>query len=278
MSGASFTGAVKEIVRRYGQVDAGLLAAAIAYHAVFALFPIALAVIAILGFVMRDPAVLAAVQGAIVRPLPPELGAEVEAVLVGTSQAAGVIGLVGLAGLLWAGSTLFGVLQKVFNRVYEVADRSFARQRLLGFAMIFVFTALVLVSVLGSSLAQAVALLADDWLQWLAPGLVNLAAVASLVVSAAASFLLFLVLYRIVPNAALTVGHVWPGTLAGGLLFVLLVQVFPIYLRLVADFDRFGALFGFLFLVLTWFFFVGQVIILGAVINRVVRPPGGVAA
>lgn len=48
-----------------------------------------------------------------------------------------------------------------------------------------------------------------------------------------AATLLFLVLYRVLPNARQHLADVWPGALVAGALFVLLGQALPLYLRFV---------------------------------------------
>jgi len=80
---------------------------------------------------------------------------------------------------------------------------------------------------------------------------------------------MFLVLYRFVPDAKLRFWHVWKGAVLAGVLFVLLTQMFPLYLRFLgAGFAAYKAL-GVFLLLMTWFYFLGMILCAGALLNAV---------
>src|SRR5690606_6596814 len=73
----------------------------------------------------------------------------------------------------------------------------------------------------------------------------------------------------VVPNADLKLWHVWRGAVLAGLLFVVLNQMFPLYLRLVGGgFAAYQAL-GVFLLLMTWFYFLGMILCSGALLNAV---------
>jgi uncharacterized BrkB/YihY/UPF0761 family membrane protein len=80
---------------------------------------------------------------------------------------------------------------------------------------------------------------------------------------------MFLVLYRVVPNARIRFWHVWKGAVLAGVLFVALTQVFPLYLHFLgAGFAAYKAL-GVFLLLMTWFYFLGMILCAGALLNAV---------
>jgi membrane protein len=85
--------------------------------------------------------------------------------------------------------------------------------------------------------------------------------------SLAIGFFVSLALYTIVPVARPNWRQVWKGSLAAGVLFVLLGQLFPIYLRLTGGFSAFGSAFAFALVLLLWFYLLGQIIVVGAEVN-----------
>ena len=88
-------------------------------------------------------------------------------------------------------------------------------------------------------------------------------------VSLASAVLMFLVLYRFVPNARLKLWHVWKGAVLAGVSFVLLTQIFPLYLRyLGSGFAAYKAL-GVFLLLMTWFYFLALILCAGALFNSV---------
>ena len=75
--------------------------------------------------------------------------------------------------------------------------------------------------------------LAEGWYQ-----------VLGYVLAFSATLLLFGMLYRVVPNAGQHIADIWPGTVTASMIFVVIAQAFPIYLRLLGGFNRYGAAFA----------------------------------
>src|SRR5207248_10175253 len=85
--------------------------------------------------------------------------------------------------------------------------------------------------------------------------------------SIAAALLLFMTLFRVVPNQSLSLRDVWPGALLSALLFVGLTQAFPIYLKFLGGgFAAYKAL-GVFLLLMTWFYFLGMILAAGGLLN-----------
>ena len=87
-----------------------------------------------------------------------------------------------------------------------------------------------------------------------------------------AGTLLYLVVYYVIPTRRPTLRHVWPGALAAGVALEALTLAFPFYVALNRNFNRFGSSFAFVFLILTFFYFLGMVTMLGAELNAVLDP------
>jgi hypothetical protein len=84
-------------------------------------------------------------------------------------------------------------------------------------------------------------------------------------------FVLFLLIYRILPNAGQTWHGVVPGALVGSVLLLVLTQVFPLYVALFPP-NHAYAFFG-VFLVLTfWLYLMGMVLVLGVELNAFLEP------
>src|SRR3954465_13461014 len=105
------------VVKKFGEDQAGNLAALIAYYAIFSIFPLMLAMSTILGFVLHGhPEWQTAVTASAVKNLP----------LIGNHRAPPLHGnvvalVVGLALSLWSGLGVAKAAQTAFNTVYLVA-------------------------------------------------------------------------------------------------------------------------------------------------------------
>lgn len=210
LEGASGIRQVLAVQRRFSDDLAGVFASAITYHAFLSLFPLLLLAASVLGFLLEDPArqelwlreISATVPG-----LETLIG-DTFAVLVNGRTGSGVVGAVGLA---WTGTGVVkvaGSAMTVIKRLdhYEqMAHRiGWALGSMLGLGALAVSgaTLTVLASVLPTEPPVQVALF---------------------IAVAAFDVLLFLIAYRVLtPGRGPAFTHLWPGSLVGGLLFMLL--------------------------------------------------------
>lgn len=253
-------------VRKYQEDDADTLAALIAFSAVFSLFPLLLGLLTFVGIVLQDQARLDALTTAIQQQFP-EGVAELLTFLRETREISGALGLLSVLGLLWAGAALVGSMARAFNRFYRVPDRGFLRQKLVELLVILLFLVLTVVAVVGSSAAAILAELGEELLARLRMEGLPLLHVVGPLLSFVSGLGLFLVLFSIVPNVSLTPRMVWPGALLSTVLFLVILQVFPLYVQLFGGgFEAYKTL-GILPLLLTWFYMLARIIVLGAAVN-----------
>ena len=262
------------VFERFSQADGNVFAPMIAYTALFSMFPIMLAALTLIGAAFHDPSIARQAEVAIAAVLPPQAADKILSVLRATSRSAGLLGSISLVGVLWAGSNLFGALEMAFDRIYRVSQRGFLRQRLMSVVMIFIFAIFLILALASSSVAQLVVVLSAR-LPLGESSLAALATAVSWLLSFAFSLSLFTIVYLVVPNLDLGLRHVWPGSLLGTVVFFLMLQVFPLYVRLGAGFNEYGALFGFFFVLLTWLYLLALILLLGACLNAVLHtsPP-----
>jgi membrane protein len=245
----------------------------IAWNALFAMFPLVLGLASILGLVLNFAGITAAkLYVDMVSVFPdPSTRAAIEQALEAVKHQTGILGAVGLLGLFWAGAGLFGTMEKAFAVVYGTRPRPFVRQKLMGFLMMLLFSALVAL-VLGTSTVLP-ALKDVPFL----PGVLRsgVAAVAVQVVTGVVSgCVLFGAIYTVVPNRRMRLRQVLPGAVVAGVLFELVTLLFPLYLEVNRGIDRYGSTFALLFLLMTFAYVVGLVTVLGVEVNSVLHPLG----
>jgi YihY family inner membrane protein len=242
----------------YGTSQSSSYASVVAFNAFMTMFPLILGLLAILGFVVRDHAVEARVQDAIVGFFPTTGGqsAPIVDALQGVRHNAGLFGLVSLAGLLYTGTNFFSALEFALDQIYGVPLRSFVRQRALGLLMLLAFVAALLISV-GASALVALAPFAG--------------APLGLLVGAGVMVGLLILIYKVVPNRRQSWRKVVPGAVLCGVLIEVLTLVWPLYTRVMHNFNSYGSAFALFFLLATWLFFLSQLILLGGVLNRLLE-------
>ncbi len=259
------------VVRKFMEDQAPNWATLIAWNALFALFPIVLFMAALLGFVLGIVGVSSKVVfNTVVAGIPdPNAQRDVLEALQGVKNQSGLLFAVGLLGLLWGGSALFGAIEHAFTAIYHTRPRDFIPQKLVAFGMMLLFTVLGGLAVGTSSLLPALKHIrgAPDFLD---SGIV--AFLLQVLLGMAAGLILFGSIYLIVPNRRQGLRRIWPGALLAGTLFELVSLLFPTYLSLNRGLNAYGKTFGLLFVLLTFFFLIGLITMLGAELNGVLYP------
>jgi membrane protein len=260
------------VIRKFLEDQAPNWAALIAWNALLALFPIVLFAAALLGYALRlFGEANDAVYKTIFSVIPNDSGQQTEIIkaVSGVKSQSGLLFIVGLVGLLWTGSALFGIMEQAFAVIYHTKPRDFIRQRLISVGMVFVFTILVGIAVATSSLLPALKQIPN-----IPPVLYSgvAAFILQVLVGIIAGFLLFGTIYYVIPNRKQHFRKVIPGALVAGILFELITLVFPLYISLNRGLNQYGATFGLVFVLMTFLFFLGLITMIGVELNSVLYP------
>jgi membrane protein len=255
------------MVHGYQHANAGDLAAAVAFNALVALIPTFLLCLAVAGLFLRIDQVLITAIYASFWGLPPEAASDALSAVLAARRTSSWLGVLSLAGFAWTGAGFVGCLARSMNRIYGVPGCGYMCEKRRGFFVILAFAALFITALLSSTIPtffvqQDLPAYFETWA--LAAGWYQVLGYIVAVVTTAA---LFAMLYRVVPNAGQRLPDVWPGTLTAAALFVVMAQVFPLYLRALGGANRYGAVFGLISLLVAWFYVLAHVLLFGAYVN-----------
>ena len=140
------------VIRKFGNDQAGNLAALVAYYAFFSLFPLLLVFVTILGFVLQgDATAQRSIENSVLGQFP-VIGQQIK---VHALQGRSLALVIGLATSLWAGLGITQAAQNAFAHVWAVPfkDRpDFIHSRLRGLALLVMLGAMFIASTLASGL------------------------------------------------------------------------------------------------------------------------------
>jgi membrane protein len=243
----------------------------IAWNSLLAMFPILLFAAGVIGLVLGFAGINGDdVRRSLVAVIPNgDVGSQLASAVQQFKKASGLLAVVGFAGLLVGGTALFGNMDRAFAHVYRVRPRGFLAQRLMSVGMVFIFTALV-----GLDIGSALVLpLLKDLVGYVPLAMTRgaLGLVMQVLVGTLVSFVFFATSYYVVPNRKSTWREVLPGAATAGILLELVTLVFPIYVSLNSGLQRYGQTFGLMFVLMTFFFFMGLITMLGVEVNSVVH-------
>lgn len=233
-------------------------AAAMSYHVLFSLFPLAIAAVGIIGLITEAPTAREEVATAVLKfvPLSSHGSTQLQDLLKSVSGSVGGLGLLGLVGVIWSASGVMASVRTALNVAWDTtAKRPFVRGKvvdLLLVAGVFVAIAATLgLTVLAGLARQGSLDLGNAGI--LAPLASTAASVAVYLVSTALVLAIFSVMYRLVPAVPTSFRTVWPGALAAAIGFEALQFGFSFY---VAHFAHYNKVYGSLGAVVAFLFFV----------------------
>ena len=243
------------VLTAYGSSQAGNYAAALAFAAFLAMFPMVLGVLSIIGLAIRDPATEARFQNLILQAFPGNAQPELQSAIRGVKQSAGWFGILSLGGLVWSAGGIFTTMEFALTQIFGTKQRNMLRQKLMGFVMMLLLVVALGITVAANAAAGYLSYIPYVW-------------VLSFAIGAAVLVALLVLLYRFVPNRTFSLREVLPGAVLAGVLIQVLSLGFPLYARFAGSFNTYGAQFGLFFLLATWLYLLSQLLLLGAVYNR----------
>ncbi|HSE05113.1 MAG TPA: YihY/virulence factor BrkB family protein [Methylomirabilota bacterium] len=266
---------VWELVRRaaikWNADDCLTLGAALAYYTVFSLAPVLVIVIAVAGAVFGPEAAQGEIVGQI-RGLVGEDGATAIQSLIQSASREGIgprATVVGLLVLLFGSTSAFSQLQSALNRIWEVSPPAQAglwdmvRVRILSFAAVLGTGFLLSVSLVLSAAVAALGRFGWGWV----PEIGRMLELADFLGSMLVHTLLFAMIFKLLPDAAIRWRDVWVGAaVTAGLFFVGKLAI-GLYLGRSEVGAAYGAA-GWVILILAWVYYSAQIVLFGAEFTR----------
>ncbi|NHN43065.1 YihY/virulence factor BrkB family protein [Halorubellus sp. JP-L1] len=254
----------KRVFTEFSEKNVTFMAAGIAYNAFVSLAPLLILVLIVASFV---DGLEERLRAAAARSLPGPI-ADVVVQIFGADATATGASVVGLLVLLWGTLKIFRGLDTAFSEIYETEEQNSFVDQVIDGLVVFVSLVVSIVATVGANaLLSRVADLLPA-LEYVTP----LVLVAGLVVA-------FFPMYYRFPDADLGWRDVLPGTVFAAVGWAALQSLFQVYLAFTGGGS--ASFFGGVLVVVTWLYFSGLVLLLGAVLNAVVGDhstgePGGV--
>lgn len=249
----------------YGKAAGGLLANGLAFSSLFAAIPTTLLALGVAGWLTGDPEVRTSVADALIAAFPP-LTDLIDGSLEALTQGAALTSIIGLVGLIWTVSQLYGALDVAFARIFAIdPERDVVRRTARGFLVVGILVVAIVGFIVLSSVAAALDAIAPD-----IPGAGTLSGVAgSLPFLALVAVVAVVIVYRVLPPQPPAWRSVLLPAVIVAIIIVVLSQVFTFLVpRLVGVAALAGSLAS-AFIALAWLSFTFQAILYGAAWVRV---------
>ncbi len=177
--------------------------------------------------------------------------------------------------VFWAGSWVFAVIERALNRIWGATSRTFLHGRALTIGMVGLVGLLLATSVLVTSVLVALREMAGRFSPRQIERYTLLASAGSAfwqVLFAALSYLitvaLFVLIYRFMPKAEVTLRDTLPGAFVAGLLWEIAKYIFALSLHYFHYDQVYGSV-GAVVAVLTWSYVSSLILLFGAQLTAV---------
>lgn len=250
------------VLKKFGEDRASSLAALIAYYAFISLFPLLLAFVSILGFVLEDNPSLRqdVVDTALARI--PVIGAELRDD-VQPLTGSGIALAIGLAGALWAGLGVTLALGRAFAEIWDTPRLEQPRglkARARGLALLVILGAMVVASTVAAGLAVG---------GGIGPAAGRGAALAG---SLAVNVVAFLTVFALLTPRPRRVRDLLPGIGLAAIGALALQSLGGWYIdHVIVDASAIYGTFAIVIGLLTWFWLVSHLLLIAAEVNVVLR-------
>ena len=263
---------LRQAVSNFLDDNATTLAASLAYYTALSLAPMLVLVITLTGAIFGKDAASAEVSRQLTELLGKEEAEAVQKMIADSAPHKGgwVAGGIGAVTLVVAAIAVFGQLQSALNIIWKVTAKSstgiwpLIKDRLLSFSMVAGLAFLLLVSMVLTAGLDAI----HNVLQNRLPAAAAALKWANFVASALLPFLMFVMIFKVLPYVKLGWRDVWVGAALTTLLFAGGKYLIALYLAKVAPGSTFGAAGSFVVL-LVWLYYSSLILFFGAEFTRV---------
>ncbi|MBM3118256.1 MAG: YihY/virulence factor BrkB family protein [Chloroflexi bacterium] len=259
---------LKRTIQEFTTDNCPLLAAAISYYLLLSLFPFLLAIVSIASFFIDAPSLQEQIFRAF-KYLIPVSQDFIQNIINSVIATRGAVGIISIILLLLGCFGFFNALRKSINTAWGIhKTSSIIRSQLTNFAMILGIVLLLFISrlitvilnmsstILNAIIAQPVTYLV----------LLHLSIVT---IDIALAFLVFLIIYKLLPERRIKWRDVWASALVGAVCFEIITIVFILYLDTFNPYNLIYGSIGAIIAFLIWTYLAAFILLFFAKISAV---------
>jgi len=271
-------------VMKWQQDECLEMGAALAYYAIFSLFPLLLLILSIVGSILPNTVAYDQILIVARDVLPPAAFQVVQTTLIEFTAGSTSASIIGFGILLFTASGFFGALSRSFDKIWRVTPKHqeggnaldavlhLLGQRLFAFVLVMASTSLIFVSLLSNIAIATLLRLLEQFSAHITIVTINQAQLLPwlrLGVSFIVLMAVVMVLFRVLPSTRVRWRDVWPGAVATVVLWLVLQQLIAnSVVSLGSRFHSYGVVGGVMVLML-WIYLTSQIFFLGGELTYV---------
>jgi membrane protein len=271
---------LRETWQEFQSDEASQLGAALAYYAMFSIFPLLIILVSVFGLVLRSLGLGVTIESEILRVVEENFGQNMHDIIqamLQTVKGRANIGLsIGLITLLFGASGVFQQLDASFNKIWKAPKKTGSsnivgtittalREKLFSFGMVLAVGFLMLISLTLTGVSRVLLNVLQD-----VPVVGGaFGYFVGLLITVSLSTLVFALLFKYLPNTRVRWRDVWLGALLTAIIWEIAKRLLALYIEYSSrSFSAYGAI-GTILVLMIWVYFSSQVLFLGAEFTEV---------
>lgn len=252
----------------FGEDHATKLSASLAYYTLFSIGPLLLVIITVLGFIYKKATVTAEVFQQVAGIIGPSATADLQTMLNNMSKQANttLFGIIGALVFIFGATGIFSEIQTSINYIWSIRAKpkrgwlKWFRDRLLSLVLVIGMGVILMVTIFANLVVDLVSERLPEFL-----GDVNIVLIqgANLGVLFLVVTLVFIIIFKVLPDARIRLKDAAVGALFTAVLFVIGKFLIGYYLGLSKSISAYGAATSFI-LLLTWVYYCSMILYFGA--------------
>jgi YihY family inner membrane protein len=241
-----------------------VLSSMLAFNFLIALLPMAIILFGILGLILGNNINLQnRIKNNIINTFPPKANEGLREIInlafTKLYHDAGVILTFGILFSIIGCLRLFIAIDRSLTIIYRIEERKFLKKYFLAIKMLFLFLILIPLMIIASSIPS---ILLD-----IIPNIGGRFGtyILGILSSLSVSFILFEIIYFLIPNKKMTFKQTWCGAIISATALQLFMILFPLYIR--KCMTSYTGQIGLAFILVLFLFYFAIILILGAQIN-----------
>jgi len=259
---------LKNTIKGFSEDKITKLAASLAYYTVFSLGPLLIVIVFFAGLFFGQEAVEGSIYGQIESFVGPDAALQLQEIIknAAISDSGNIAAIIGIITLLIGATTVFADMQDSINSIWGLKPKPKAgimklvKDRLLSFGVIASLAFLLLVSLGVSTLVESL----NNRLKSFFPDMaVTLFYIINLLITFSVITVLFMIIFKVLPDAKIKMRDVLSGAIATAILFMIGKFGISFYISQSNVGSTYGAA-GSLVVILVWIYYSSIILYFGA--------------
>ncbi|MBI5402676.1 MAG: YihY/virulence factor BrkB family protein [Ignavibacteriae bacterium] len=271
----------KKLYEKFEKDHIWVLSSGIAFNILISIIPFLLIALTVLGIYIDSSNVLEKINSYLTNILPME-DTHKDKIIMQIFELAKELtnntfltGSIGIIALMWTMSGLFSTMRDVLNRIFVFDGYiNFFYGKLRDFALVLVTLTLFLISLFFTSIFQIFELISKDLFGEIIPSVYTSTAI-TIIASLITTYIMFLVMYKYIPQFKLPIKVIQLSTLLSTILFELMKYLYTLYVLRFSSLKRIYGAYAFIVISIFWIYYISVIFSTSAAIGSIYLEKNG---